>query len=274
MMTVLAGFNMIKAAKVAVITCLILGLLVTAAFCVVKQGKTLRQVLLLKGKDEEGNEQEPQEEEEEETTTRTRILTDDDLLQIILSYLPKSYRFVAPVSKRFQRNYLVAHGGKKKTSEGTAVQSAATAHIWLHEADLRRKITPFGGPCEIAARYGSLEALQYLRSKGRNWSPWTCHYAASRGNLEMLQWAIENGCDWTTWTCASAAKNGRLKELQWLRDNDCPWDQFTCIEAAENGHLEALQWAVANGCDWDPNQILRLGLGLDKKVFAWIMANR
>jgi hypothetical protein len=111
----------------------------------------------------------------------------------------------------------------------------------------------------VAAEYGQLEILQWLRAQipPCPWSTWTCVSAAKRGHLEMLQWlrAQDPPCPWGEDSCMYAAMNEQLNILKWLRAQDppCPWDEETCTYAAANGHLEVLQWLRAQNppCPWD-----------------------
>ena len=45
----------------------------------------------------------------------------------------------------------------------------------------------------IAAQYGHLECLQYLRENDCPWNSDTCSSAASGGYLNIFEWALENG---------------------------------------------------------------------------------
>ena len=69
--------------------------------------------------------------------------------------------------------------------------------------------------CNMGARVGDLEFLEWARAKNDEWDAFTCALAAENGHLELLQWARANGCEWDEWTCASAARNGHLEVLKW-----------------------------------------------------------
>ena len=99
------------------------------------------------------------------------------------------------------------------------------------------------------ASVGALDALQWARANGCEWTAYTCSAAAAGNHLEVLQWARANGCEWNAGTCSRAAQGGHLEVLQWARANGCEWDARTCSQAAREGHLEVLQWARANGCE-------------------------
>ena len=102
--------------------------------------------------------------------------------------------------------------------------------------------------CNVAASYGHLDVLKWLRSQDPPcpWSDLTCSLAAANGHLHVLKWlrSQDPPCPWDVWACAEAAKKGRLDMLKFLRSQDppCPWSEWTCAEAAMNGHLDVLKW--------------------------------
>ena len=66
----------------------------------------------------------------------------------------------------------------------------------------------------IAALYGHLEVVKYLRQLDIYWDELTCVFAAGIGHLEMLKWAGANQCPWDEYTCAKAAGSGHLELLK------------------------------------------------------------
>ena len=46
----------------------------------------------------------------------------------------------------------------------------------------------------IAALYGHLEVVKYLRRLEIPWDEWACSNAAKNGHLELLKWARANQC--------------------------------------------------------------------------------
>jgi hypothetical protein len=141
---------------------------------------------------------------------------------------------------------------------------ASSARPWLWQQ---------AATTSIAARYGALATLQWLRENGCDWDTNTCRAAAEGGHLAVLQWARANGCDWNSNACMWAAKGGHLHVLQWARANGCDWDKHTCMWAAGGGHLHVLQWARANGCDWDHVTCMWAAKGGHLHVLQWARAN-
>ena len=110
---------------------------------------------------------------------------------------------------------------------------------------------PMDYMCDLVARRGRLEVLQWARGQGCPWDWRTCSWAAKGGHLSTLQFLREHGCPWDEATCSRAAEGGHLSTLQWAHEHGCPWDAATCIFASEGGHLPTLQWAHEHGCPWD-----------------------
>ena len=127
--------------------------------------------------------------------------------------------------------------------------------------------------CQVAARAGALEVLQWARENGCPWSVDTCMNAGLGGHLEVLQWVRANGCVWDAMTCTDAARGGHLEVLQWARANDCQWSEGTCSGVGWKGHLEVLQWARANGCPWNANTSSWAAEGGHLEVLQWALAN-
>ncbi len=126
--------------------------------------------------------------------------------------------------------------------------------------------------CEVAARNGHLELLQWARSRGHPWDTWTCVNNATRnGHLALLQWIreVEPSCPWDWCICSSAAAGGHLELLQWAHDNGRPRHVRTCTAAAEGGHLQLLQWAHDNGCPWNKWTCAAAAAGGHLELLQW-----
>jgi hypothetical protein len=101
---------------------------------------------------------------------------------------------------------------------------------------------------KYCASFLSEDEKNYSENKWRNFPKKNiCEIAAKNGWLDLLQWVRKNGCDWNSWTCAFAAEEGHLEILKWARQNGCEWDSRTCTYAADRGHLEILKWVVLSG---------------------------
>jgi len=173
------------------------------------------------------------------------------------------FAFIALVCTRFKSAYLDNVGDKKITSGASYTSSISCAQKYLEEtrnATSKRRIARFW---YNTARFGCVEVMAWAHRQGysrvwtkvkklpgRSFGMITCSKAAKYGQLDALQWLRQNHCQWDRTTCEAAASNGHLSVLQWARENGCEWDSRTCAAAARNGHLSVLQWARENGCVW------------------------
>lgn len=77
--------------------------------------------------------------------------------------------------------------------------------------------------CTIAAKWGHLEMLQWLRSQGCEWNAKkVCLYLAKGGHSVMLLWARAHGGVWTKKCYEYAIENGHSKTAEMLIENGCP----------------------------------------------------
>jgi len=149
----------------------------------------------------------------------------DILQKHILSMLPRSQRFLAPVCRTFRNACEVEYEGKTETYlHGMA--SVKQIELYLEESNEHNDKTEYP-----SHDFGPAMAKYYV--------------AAGTGQRDLIQWAGSR--HWIS--CRGAARSGRLETLQWLRkERRCRWNWKTCAAAEEGGHLEVLQWARANGC--------------------------
>eukprot|EP00588_Corethron_pennatum_P034017 CAMPEP_0194346626 /NCGR_PEP_ID=MMETSP0171-20130528/105531_1 /TAXON_ID=218684 /ORGANISM="Corethron pennatum, Strain L29A3" /LENGTH=398 /DNA_ID=CAMNT_0039113773 /DNA_START=106 /DNA_END=1299 /DNA_ORIENTATION=- len=195
-----------------------------------------------------------------------------ELLKDIFGMLPASYRFVAPVCRRFRDVYVESRKNPYRTCVYSIVSEAALQLIldeegyrgssrneslsyigaWYGRIDWLERGGVFDERmCHWAAAGGKLHVLKYLRGRGCPWDNKMCWAAAMKGNLEVLQWARAEGCELDEKTCFAAAYGGHLKVLEWARGEGCDWGRWrTCKEAAIGGHLKLLKWAINNGCPY------------------------
>ena len=78
---------------------------------------------------------------------------------------------------------------------------------------------------EKAIQFGDLSGMQLLYQRGDRddeLSDGLCTLAAEWGRLEILKWLRENNFPWDEETCRRAASGGHLEMLQWARENGCP----------------------------------------------------
>ena len=85
------------------------------------------------------------------------------------------------------------------------------------------------GAIRAAASEGNMEVLKWLLFKS---SPnyeydrkHICNMAAKYGDLNMLQWTKENKYEWSGYTLSYAVRHPHV--FKWLRNNGCKWDWVT-----------------------------------------------
>lgn len=152
-------------------------------------------------------------------------LPQDVLQKHILSLLPRSQRFLAPVCRTFRDACEVEYEGKTETYLH-GMSSVKQIEVYLEESNEHNDKTEYP-----SHEFGPGVAKYYV--------------AAGTGQRDLVHWAGSR--HWIS--CCGAARSGRLETLQWLREERrCRWNWKTCAAAEEGGHLEVLQWARANGC--------------------------
>ena len=75
--------------------------------------------------------------------------------------------------------------------------------------------------------------------------------AAEGGHVEAMQWLRDRGTDWSAFVSETAAREGKLEALKWLADKGCPFDANAAIEACFYGEkdswndtFEACVWLI------------------------------
>ena len=102
---------------------------------------------------------------------------------------------------------------------------------------------------ELAIKNGYLDIVKYLSKDYKlSWKSRPCTIAAHYGHLHILKWLRSEDYHWCEWTCAYAARNGHFEVLKWLRSEGCPWDSVTWTYAGYGGHFEVLKWLGSEGC--------------------------
>lgn len=180
----------------------------------------------------------------------------------------------------------VNHGCPVGYSTWTSAAAAGSIGVlqWLHYNTRIGRGNPY--ICAFAAKGGSLECLQFLRSVGFAWNVSTAAYAAQGGFGDVLHWALEIKCT----TCKRglsqimfhAGLGGHVDTLAWVVEYfqydvqmNCPivyggiaggkisalnyvlsvsrlgndrrlWNSSVWREAACNGRMEVLEWGWAN----------------------------
>lgn len=121
-------------------------------------------------------------------------------------------------------------------------------------------------PCYYAAKGGSLDMLQYLRSKGFPWDEDICNVAAQKGHFSIVKWALQNGCPFSGYVYADVIKSkssNTLEMMNWLYDRGYPIDRKLdhdrspahlmvkyAIESSYPQSKQILDWLLQRKCSW------------------------
>jgi len=73
--------------------------------------------------------------------------------------------------------------------------------------------------------------------------------AAGGGHVEAMQWLRDRGTDWSAFVSETAAREGKLEALKWLVDKGCPLNPDDAIEACFHGEKDS--WNnTFDACVW------------------------
>jgi hypothetical protein len=238
------------------------------------------------------------------SSAREAVMNHPGCLRYIFAFVPvDSFRFVAPVSRIFRREYLLTvHDHSTRTLLLHAAATPRTAQLWLNDG---RPLQPLA---VMAARWGRLDVLRSLSDDDGGWpfvpfpdGYFMCVAAASNGHLHVLEWMLTNELAvWNSTMSNAAAHYGHVHVLQFARDRDYPmngnelsmsatnghlnvviWfgeqgyrlDADTCSIAAQFGHLHILEWLRAHECHGDADTCARAAAGGHFHILQWLRAN-
>jgi hypothetical protein len=96
--------------------------------------------------------------------------------------------------------------------------------------------------CRIAARYGKIDTLIWLRKQNPpySWDATTCNNAIKFNQFKTLKWLRKHKCPWNSESCEIAASTENLKILIWLRKQNppCPWNRNRCFNILRGKNIE------------------------------------
>ena len=153
----------------------------------------------------------------------------------------------------------------------------------------------------MAAGYGSLEMIKWLKEKGYEGDEWSFGAAAKNtGSLDKLKWLKEVGCVWngnSSWNMVrhgsleniiwakdsgltfeansymAAAEIGNLKIMKWLKNNGVPMDGRCFAMAAKHGNMEMMKWLVEQNCPWSKDGG-KEAAEYARKMLKWLKTNK
>lgn len=160
----------------------------------------------------------------------------------------------SPVLKDFRADlpYITALEKVRDSVEFSAIITAlqcGVLEIVQYILSFVDEVPPCNTMCDIAAKAGHLNCLQYLHQQG--WGKLyasTTVAAAEGGSLVCMQYLHKHKCSWDRSSTAQAAKSGHLHILQFLHENGCPWSWEVVWACVLHDHLDCLQYALAQRC--------------------------
>lgn len=111
--------------------------------------------------------------------------------------------------------------------------------------------------CEIAARTGHLNALNWARSLGCPWDEMIFFYAVKSNKINVVQYCIDSDCPFDQNISAAAVNHWKycsidlMPILKLLHNNGYPWHEDAAALTAENGDLKLIRFLKYYGCPWD-----------------------
>jgi len=110
---------------------------------------------------------------------------------------------------------------------------------------------------QFAAKYGSMQCLEYAHSQGWEVSDQAMFEAVESGQLESVRFLHETcGKALTVKTMLQAAALDKLEVMRYLHEKGCSWDASVCAAASKAGHLSCLEYAHHHGCPWDESTFI------------------
>lgn len=103
-----------------------------------------------------------------------------------------------------------------------------------------------GNLCDLAAHDAHLDILCDATARGEVPTAKTAASAAKSGSLQTLEYLRSIHCPWDAAVYAKAAANGHTHIIQYARDNGLPFDPESCVGAAKHGQLAVIEYLYAN----------------------------
>lgn len=114
--------------------------------------------------------------------------------------------------------------------------------------------------CEIAALFGSIQCLKYLRHKTCYWSKKLSLFSTIGGNVDCLEFCYYNDCILNSDILQLSCKYGNISCLKFAFDKNCYWRGDEPYYAVYNGHSFCLSFCIKNKCPCNLQKCLQIAL--------------
>lgn len=116
-----------------------------------------------------------------------------------------------------------------------------------------------------------IRLLQNLSN--RNFKPiaYATAIAAKYGRIDALEWMLDHDFPKCGDAYAQAASNAHLNTLQWLKDHNFPRRGFEISTAAFEGHFDIIRWLYDNGFDMSHDACKWAAKHADPTILLWLL---
>lgn len=142
---------------------------------------------------------------------------------------------------------------------------------WLIE---QQNLPLYDYVAEEAAKAGSMELMQWLRSKEVRIGSEVLHTAAVGNHLPLAQYLFSIGTPWHAYMADKVAEKGCLDMLKWLHSQECVMGfNSLAFPAARGGHVNILKWlTIEHGVDLSDNRAMAVAARAGHiSVMVWLM---
>lgn len=135
-----------------------------------------------------------------------------------------------------------------KVEEDVVVEAASIGNVAVLEVlSVQSELLGLGFSQKVmtyAGKGGSIDTVNFLKKTfGLKLTPALFAMAAFFGRLDLMKYLKSQGCRWDKRVCWMAAHNGHLEALKWARSERCPWDPKLALEVAKKwNHTQVVDY--------------------------------
>lgn len=123
----------------------------------------------------------------------------------------------------------------------------------------------------LAAQYGNINILAWMKQNGHFISPSCYCKAAGNGHKDVIIWLHENGIEWDTDAYGSAIRNCDFDLVKWLLQCGFKYDEKKmCDSAATSGNREFLEYLHERGFKFTESAFECAAAYGDVDILIWL----